>query len=326
MPDFIQDLGHGIHAIDTAFHREHFDAAYLVIEQGRAAFIDTGTRYAVPRLLDALTHLGLDVDAVDYVIPTHVHLDHAGGVGQLMQALPRAQLLVHPRGLRHMLDPSALWLGALAVYGEAEMKRSYGELLPVPAERARASSPGPEGMTVHLGGRPLWLLDTPGHARHHHCVWDERSQGWFTGDTFGLSYREFDSTQGPWLFPTSTPVQFEPDVLADSVRQMLTRRPQAMYLTHFGRIGRDAHDVARLGAHLLALVDQMVSLSKRIQAQGLAPAARQAALEDALRELLLDSARSHGAPLSREQMAELLALDITLNAQGLAVWLDKHPG
>ncbi|MBV8123454.1 MAG: MBL fold metallo-hydrolase [Burkholderiaceae bacterium] len=324
MLDFIQDLGHGIYAIDTAFHREHFDAAYLMVEQGRAAFVDTGTRYGVPRLLDALGALGLSPGAVDYVIPTHVHLDHAGGVGQLMQALPQAQLLVHPRGLRHMLDPGALWQGALAVYGEAEMKRSYGELLPVPPERAHASVAGPEGMTVHLAGRPLWLLDTPGHARHHHCVWDERSRGWFTGDTFGLSYREFDSARGPWLFPTSTPVQFEPDALAESVRQMLARRPQAMYLTHFSRIGRDEQDVARLGANLLELVDQMVSLSLQIHANGWTPAARQTALEDALRELLLDRASRHGSALSRQQMADLLALDIVLNAQGLAVWLDKR--
>ena len=180
-PDFIEHLGHGIYAIDTGFQRPRFDAAYLVVEGGRAAFIDTGTNYAVPRLLAALEHLDLSPAAVDWVIPTHVHLDHAGGVGLLMQSLPRARLLVHPRGLPHMVDPAKLWAGALAVYGEEEMQRSYGQLLPVTAERAEASH---DGQTIALAGRSLLLLDTPGHAKHHHCVWDAESRGWFTGDTF----------------------------------------------------------------------------------------------------------------------------------------------
>jgi glyoxylase-like metal-dependent hydrolase (beta-lactamase superfamily II) len=115
MPSWLQDVGGGVHAIDTAFVRDEFDAAYLVVRNGRAAFIDTGTNFALPRLLGAMEALGLSRDAVDWVIPTHVHLDHAGGVGALMRELPGARALVHPRGVRHMVDPSALWQGALAV-------------------------------------------------------------------------------------------------------------------------------------------------------------------------------------------------------------------
>ena len=136
MEDFIEALGQGIYAIDTGFQRPRFDAAYLLVEDGRAAFIDTGTNHAVPRLLAALDALQLPRSAVDWVIPTHVHLDHAGGAGLLMQSLPEARLLVHPRGLRHMLDPSALYQGAMALYGEAEMQRSYGQLQAIPASRA----------------------------------------------------------------------------------------------------------------------------------------------------------------------------------------------
>ncbi|MET0519466.1 MAG: MBL fold metallo-hydrolase [Burkholderiaceae bacterium] len=142
MHDFIEPLGHGIYAIDTGFQRPRFDAAYLIVEAGRAAFIDTGTNHAVPRLLAALESLGLTPDCVDWVIPTHVHLDHAGGVGLLMQSLPQARALVHPRGVRHMVDPRALWMGALAVYGDEEMQRSYGKLVAVPEERVQASSDG----------------------------------------------------------------------------------------------------------------------------------------------------------------------------------------
>ncbi|MBP6765741.1 MAG: MBL fold metallo-hydrolase, partial [Rubrivivax sp.] len=117
LPSFVQPCGHGVYAVDTGFVRPHFDAAYLMVHEGRAAIIDTGPAPGVPRILGALDGLGVGLDAVDYVIPTHVHLDHAGGAGQLMQACTRATLLVHPRGQRHMVDPSALWAGATAVYG-----------------------------------------------------------------------------------------------------------------------------------------------------------------------------------------------------------------
>src|SRR4030095_4290858 len=137
----VEPLGDELYAIDTGFERPSFDAAYLIVDSGRAAFVDTGTNHAVPRLLAALRALELTVDAVDWVIPTHVHLDHAGGAGLLMQSLPRARMLVHPRGERHMVDPGALYAGATAVYGEAEMVRSYG--VPVGGVRwlPRTSSP-----------------------------------------------------------------------------------------------------------------------------------------------------------------------------------------
>ena len=172
LPAFVLDLGHGIHAVDTAFQREHFDAAYLLVHGGRAAFIDTGTNHAVPRLMAALAALGLQPSAVEWVIPTHVHLDHAGGVGLLLQQLPQARVLVHPRGARHLVRPEALWQGATAVYGAEEMARSYGQLLPVAAERVVTST---DGMTVELANPapPLRLgrgLPRLVHRRH---VWAE---------------------------------------------------------------------------------------------------------------------------------------------------------
>ena len=313
MHEFIEDLGCGIYAIDTGFQRPRFDAAYLMVEDGRAAFIDTGTNHAVPRLLATLAVLGLSHSAVDWVIPTHVHLDHAGGAGLLMQALPQAQLLVHPFGLRHLVDPSALFAGALAVYGAEEMQRSYGELQPVPAERAL---PSHDGMTITLAGRPLLLLDTPGHARHHHCLWDARSRGWFTGDTFGLSYREFDTAAGPWIMPTSTPVQFDPPALRASVLRLLSYQPQSMYLTHFGPVGTP--DV--LAERLLEMVDAMVSMSTALPTGP----ERHAMLKQGLQVQYLQRLQTHGCVLSVARQLELLAMDIELNAQGLGIWLDKR--
>ena len=312
LPAYLQPLSHGIHAIDTGFHRDVFDAAYLIVEQGRAAFIDTGTNFAVPRLLGALQALGLAVDAVDWVIPTHVHLDHAGGVGLLMQHLPNAELLVHPRGARHMIDPSKLWAGAMAVYGQEEMNRSYGPLHAVPETRVLHSQ---DGQVITLAGRPLKLIDTPGHARHHHCIWDEASRGWFTGDTFGLSYREFDTAKGAWIVPTSTPVQFEPELLQASVQRLLSAEPAWMYLTHYGRVG----DVPRLGRLLLGLLNEMVVLGRRMQHA----TSRHQALKDGQLAIFSASLAAHGCTRTPAEVASLLAIDLELNAQGMAVWLDR---
>lgn len=320
MSPYLQDLGDGLYAIDTGFQRDHFDAAYLVVEAGRAAFIDTGTNHAVPRLLGALEALGLAPSAVDWVIPTHVHLDHAGGVGLLMRSLPQARLLVHPRGARHLIDPTALYQGALAVYGEAEMQRSYGQLLGVPAERVDTST---DGQIVSLAGRALLIADTPGHARHHHCIWDARSQAWFTGDTFGLSYREFDHAEhGAWIMPTSTPVQFEPEALLASMERMLARSPRQMFLTHYGRVGGSVAEVQRLAALLRTQIAEMVAIARASQGQ----AERHAALKRGLEALYLRELARHGCALPLERQQSLLAMDVELNAQGLGVWLDKQAG
>jgi len=311
-PDFVDALDGGIYAIDTGFQRPRFDAAYLIVDHGRAAFVDTGTGLALPRLLAALAAVGLQPADVDWVIPTHVHLDHAGGVGPMMQHLPQARVVVHPRGARHMVDPSALYQGALAVYGQAEMDRSYGQLVGVPAERVLSSH---DGMLLPLGQRQLELVDTPGHARHHHCVWDPLTRGWFTGDTFGLSYREFDVDGRAWILPTSTPVQFEPDALRGSVERLLARDPQWVYLTHYHRVGQ----VQQLGRQVLALLAETVQLAETLRG---APD-RHPALCQALQTLYVTSLQAFGSPLGRAEIEAALALDVELNAQGIGIWLDR---
>jgi len=310
-------MNHGIHTIDTGFVRPHFDAAYLVVENGRGAFIDCGTNHAVPRMLDALRAANLSPAEVDWLILTHVHLDHAGGAGELMAQLPNARLVVHPRGARHMIDPGQLWAGASAVYGEAVMDATYGRLRPVPAERVVEA---PDGHEVNLAGRLLRCLETPGHARHHLSVHDERANVCFTGDTFGLSYREFDTARGPFILPTTSPVQFDPDALNASIRRLVALKPEAMYLTHYDRV----EGVERLAGDMHDQIDTMVSLAHAAQQASNDAVQRHEVLKESLTELYFARAKAHGWHGDLAELLELLGMDIELNAQGLGVWLDNQ--
>lgn len=300
---------HGISTIDTHFHRPEFDASHLIVEQERGAFVDVGTNYSVPYLLAALANAGLTPAQVDWVLLTHVHLDHAGGAGLLLEQLPNARLAVHPRGVRHMADPSALIAGASAVYGEDEVRATYGQLVPVPRERIIEAT---DGLVIELAGRPLMFLDTPGHARHHVCIWDESSRSFFTGDTFGLSYREFDTAKGAFVLVSSTPVQFDPDALRASIARLMSFNPHAMYLTHYSRVA----DVERLARELDMQIDAMVVIARNAPGEQ-----KHERITQALGDLYVDRAHQHGCVMSGDVIRKMLAIDIELNAQGLEVWL-----
>lgn len=308
----LQARGHGIHSLDSGYVRPRLDAIHLLVENGRAAFIDTGTNASVPRMLEALERIGVGVEAVDYVILTHVHLDHAGGAGGLMQRLPNARLVVHPRGAPHMIDPAKLWAGTVAVYGEARARHDYGELVPVARERVIEAA---DGDSLTLAGRELHFIDTPGHAKHHFCVWDPAARALFTGDTFGLSYRELDQDGRAFIFPTTTPTQFDPPALRASVQRLLALSPRAVFLTHYSQVT----DVARLGADLLRLIDAHEQLGLQ-WTDGSDPARREQALTAGVRQMVEQEARRVGG--DPEHWTRVLDNDIALNAQGLIAWLD----
>lgn len=305
----------GVTAVDSGYHRPAMAACYLVEADAGVAVIETGTNDSVPRLLKALEARGRSAAEVRYVIVTHVHLDHAGGAGSLMQACPNATFLVHPRGARHMIDPSKLEASVRQVYGDEVFDRDYGTLVPIPAERTREVH---DGETVMLGDRPLAFMDTPGHARHHFCIWDEATRGWFTGDTFGLSYRELDTRKGPFIFPTTTPIQFDPGALKASVERLMARSPKWMYLTHFGRVG----DTPRLAGELLERIDELVAI-----AEYYSDAERRGkVIAAAMRDGLEDAARAHGVVMSSEDFNAVVGDDVQLNTQGLEFWLDHRAG
>ncbi|MCD6673145.1 MAG: MBL fold metallo-hydrolase [Burkholderiaceae bacterium] len=315
-PAFI-DYEHGITAIDSGFERPMLDAVHLVVEGGRAALVDTASNESLPRVLSALAAKGLSPADVDWVLLTHVHLDHAGGAGSYMQHFPNARLTVHPRGARHMIDPARLVAGTIAVYGADEAQRMYGEIVPVPADRIVET---PDGASVSLNGRRFEFLDTPGHARHHVCIVDERSGHVFAGDTFGLSYRELDVDGRPAIFPSTTPVQFDPPALHASIDRLLARRPDAVYVTHFGQV----RDVQRCGENLHRLIDAHARLGFDCEHDGATGERRSQRLREGVRAIVLEEAQRQRWPLGRDALLALFDLDIQLNAGGLEAWLDAR--
>lgn len=302
---------HGISAVDCEYLYPGHAAAHVIVDAGRAAFVDVGTNSSVPYLLAGLAELGIAREAVDYVLLTHVHLDHAGGAGRLMQELPNARALLHPRGAPHMIDPTKLMAGSRAVYGE-RLEELYGMLVPIPAERVRAVE---DGERVRLGGRTLELIHVPGHALHHYAVVDQAHRSIFTGDTFGISYRALDTERGAFITPTTPPSQFDPDQHIASIDRMLAYRPESMYLMHFSRVT----DVARLGELLKMQVRELARIAQA-HANDADPAA---SVRAAMLELWLDLVHRHGSRLKRAEIEAVLENDLTLNTQGLMMWLDR---
>jgi glyoxylase-like metal-dependent hydrolase (beta-lactamase superfamily II) len=310
-----REVAPGVILVDTGYVRPGLAAAWIVKGKGSAAVIETGTAHSVPHILAGLAAHGIGRGDVSHVIVTHVHLDHAAGAGALLAQLPHARLVVHPRGARHMIDPAKLLEGAAEVFGGMDALRMlYGDVLPAPAGRVIEA---PEGTMIELGGRPLRILDSPGHARHHFVVHDPATRGFFTGDTFGISYREFDTAAGPFLFPTTTPVQFDPPALRASVERMLAEKPERMYLTHYGML---EGEIPKRAAAFLEGVDGHVRAA-RAAAPG---QGRNAAIQAGLAEQLVEGLARHGWKGTRDEAMAAFAVDFDLNAQGLEVWLDAQ--
>jgi len=303
---------HGITAVDAEYLYPGHAAAHVIEDSGRAAFVDVGTNASVPYLLAALDELGIARTAVDYLLLTHVHLDHAGGAGQLMRELPNARALLHPRGAPHMIDPERLIAGAKAVYGDEPFRRMYGELVPIAPARVQAVR---DGERVQLGARTLELIHAPGHAQHHYVVIDAAHASIFTGDTFGISYRALDTDKGPFITPSTVPTQFDPEQHLASVDRMLAYAPESMYLMHFSRVT----GVPRLGR---LLKEQIVELARIARAHA-ADADPAAGIRADMLALWLKLARREGSRLSDAEIGHALAGDLTLNTQGLIAWLAR---
>ncbi|MDR1425197.1 MAG: MBL fold metallo-hydrolase [Azoarcus sp.] len=303
---YMADSGHG--------SQPRLAAAYFIVDHGRVAVIDTGSNASVPHILAALAGLDIAPEMVDWVILTHLHLDRVGGAGSLMCALPHARVAVHPGDALYLADPAALWEKTVAVYGAEQTFRLYGRLTPLDEHRIVATH---DGMTLPLGERTLRVFDAPGHTRRHIVIWDELACAFFTGDAFGVSYREFDVGGRSFVFPTTASGQFDPDAMLGSIERMLAHGPQQMFLAHYGRVA----GVERLAGDLCRLIHAQVALARAAHGSGIA---RHVQILAGLDELVREECARQRWAVNEKISLNLLRPDLDLNAQGLGGWLDAR--
>lgn len=304
-----QDLGHGITCIDAHYMKPGMACFYLVSAGDEWALVETGTSLSFPYLSEIMANMGVARDKVRFVIPTHVHLDHAGGAGTMMAAFPQAQLLIHPRGARHMADPERLVTSSMQVYGEEAFRKLYGDITPIDAARIVELQ---DGQRISLGDRELEFRYTRGHADHHLCVWDATSRGWFSGDMFGLSYPWFRFSGGDFLLPTTTPTQFDPEAFLESLELLQSYDPRCMYLTHYGKLEFASSQVELLRAQVLRYCELAERLLPDVSAL-------RAALMDYCLELMAEFQPEE----PQLNLRDMLDFDTDLNVQGLQAWRSR---
>lgn len=300
--------GDGIDGIDLFEEgRPERSSAYLIRSE-EPILVETGSARSHGALLEGLAELNMRPEDLKHIIITHVHLDHAGGVGQMMEIAPQATLHCHPRAARHMVDPSKLEAGARAVYGDA-MDTIFGPLKPVSANRVVVHE---DGGVLEAGDRQLVFYDTPGHAKHHTCVLDRQTMGLFSGDTVGIRYQPgytgWDFTYG---FPTTTPSDFDPGVMLKTLDRLQSLGLTRIYHTHFGvtEPADEALDFTRRGIQAIQSVLPELSPDDALSD-----------VERALRRAVEQDLAQLGHP---DADASAINLDIMLNSQGILVYLQK---
>lgn len=291
-----------------------FSAAYLRIAGDEAAFVETHTAHAVPRLMATLAEKGLRPEQVRWVVVTHCHLDHAGGAGTLLSKLPNATLLAHPRAARHLIDPEKLTKSATAVYGAAKFAELYGRIDPIPAERVRALE---DGETFELGGATLRVHHTAGHAKHHFVVNDPAIDTVYTGDTFGLVYPALQRGVR-FAIATTSPTDFDPLEARKSIDKVLSLGSRAACLTHFDEV----RDLEEVGSQVRTWIDRSEAFMEAGAASDLPLPEMTASIKEKLKAAIRDDAVGRGLTLTDADW-KLLEVDIDLNGQGIAYAADK---
>ena len=303
----------GIYCLDAEYVQPGVAAIYLLEQGGQLCIIETGTSLSLPLVEQAILSLDLSLEDVAYIIPTHIHLDHAGGAGALMRVCPQARLVIHPRGAAHMIDPARLIAGTIAVYGEQNYQRLYKEVVPVDESRVIIAD---DGFSLDFDGRVLEFVDTPGHALHHFCVIDSTSRGVFTGDTFGIAYPQLATAEGSFIFATTTPTHFDPDALLNSIGRVLEFDLNWLYLTHFGKVSITPGLIEQLKQSVRDQADMALALLDQ-------PLAREQKLEAGVEKIFIQALPASTGIEKQEYYRQQLSADKQLNAQGLQAWLNR---
>lgn len=288
-----------------------------VIKEEHLTIVETCASPSIPYILDGLQKMQIRPEEIEYILVTHIHLDHAGGAGLLLEKCPNAKVVVHPKGARHLVDPSRLIAGAKAVYGD-KFEALFEPILPIPEERILTKN---DGETLSLSSQcTLTFFDTPGHANHHFSIYDSISNGIFTGDTIGIYYQELIENEIELYLPTTSPNQFNPEAMLNSSRRIKELKPDSIFFGHFG-MSSNVQEVFKQIEHWLPI---FVSSGKK----GLEIANNLSIIKqkEAVKKLLLEEITyhldKHGISRNHE-VYTILDLDLDVCAMGIIDYLLK---
>jgi glyoxylase-like metal-dependent hydrolase (beta-lactamase superfamily II) len=305
----ITPLGHEVFQIDTRMAGyEGITAGYL-IRGDRPCLVETGTAPSAPVVAEALASLGIGAGDLATVVVTHIHLDHAGGAGDIAAMFPSAQIVVHQRGARHLADPSRLMASARLVYGDA-LERFFGVLAPVPAGRIVALD---DTGTVDLGGgRRLDSYYSPGHAKHHVGLVDSESGDLYVGDAAGVYLPDTGD-----LRPATPPPDFDLEVALASLRKFAALRPARLLFSHYGPVGAVAETLDRSAEEIRVWVSE----TRRARAAGLDLDHAVAMVRERTRDRYAAS-RPDADPAIAKKFDRVSGT--VSNVEGIMHWLDKQ--
>lgn len=311
------NIGFDTYLIDVNLYRPRLAACYLIKNSDELALIDCGTKHSCNQILSTIKMIGASVNQVRWIIPTHVHLDHASGAGKLIQIFPKATIISHIKGAPHLINPQKLEASAIAVYGKKSFEKNFGNLIPIDEKKIIAAE---NNQSFEFGTSKLTFIDTPGHANHHGSIFDQQSNFLFTGDSFGLGYQEFFENslkKMPFIVASTSPVGFDPQAWATSIDRMLKYEPDSICMTHFSKYNNPKKLAPMLlesiNAHVeIALKEEDADFSGRINR-----------ILKSLKEYYVGHAKK-GHTMSEKEIYELLKMDMHLNAQGLDIWLQRR--
>lgn len=318
MPDFWRlegEAGARWLGVDARYVRPGLAACYLAIADGEAMLVDCGGKNAPAQIDAALAEASAELTNI---VVTHAHLDHSAAAGELLRRHPRAVLRAHESALPHLVDPhSKLAPVVRDLYGGAFFDAHYGEIVPVDSARARVLT---DGETIwEKGGFAPRAIHTPGHAWHHLSVWDESTRTVITGDSFGVSYSDFDVADRPLITPAVPPSQIDPPTLRATLAKIAALRPRAVALTHFGERPFSPSLIEQQSEWL----DKMLALGEK-RLDGDERAAAELLRVD-FAEAIEAELRARGADERIVASArEKLRVDIRLNAAGILQYLRKR--
>jgi glyoxylase-like metal-dependent hydrolase (beta-lactamase superfamily II) len=299
----------GVRQIDTGMAGQRQLNAVYLLTGDEPALVESGPGADAPVVIAALETLGIGDADLAHIVVTHIHVDHAGAAGALLDRFPRARVWVHERGAPHLVEPSRLIASTARTYGEARMRSFYGETLPCDPDRL---SPVADGDRIPLGRRTLDVIHTPGHASHHVALHDAASGAMFTGEAIGSHL--------PWADcyrPALPPPEADIEAAIASIGRMRERRPTSLLTSHFGRVGDPEEGFERGSARILAWGANVRGRLERSPETSI----------DELEEHLLEQAREEyeadsGEPFERGRYDAIGS--IRMNAEGLARYWRKR--